>query len=90
MLPVLLLSAALLQAPEPTVTLIYRDRPDVTITVNEAWRRLETTQDERERVALTLALGTRATEPVIVNLSYSDFHRERFQRQPAQAPIPDN
>lgn len=81
----------LAQSSEPTVTLVFgTDRPDVKITVTEAWKRLETTRDERERVALTLALGTRYVTPEPINLKHHDLERERWQRQPAQAPVPDN
>lgn len=91
MIAELVLGIALLQSPEPTVTLVFRaDEPTVTITVTEAWERLNVTRDARERVALVLALGTRSVAVKPLNLAPYDLERERWQRQPAQAPIPDD
>lgn len=49
---------------EPTVTLVFGlNEPDVTLTVVDAQKRLETETDLRWQVALVLALGTLPPEP---------------------------
>lgn len=74
---------------QPTITLVLRDE-ERTVSVAEAERLLKS-EDQSLQVAATLALGTRTTEPeLITHLSPWNLHRERFQRQPAQAQIPDD
>lgn len=52
-------------APEPTVTLIFRDRTQ-TITLSEAkalYKTVDPVKDQALHVALTLALGTAPVKP---------------------------
>lgn len=75
-----------LSQPAPTVVLII-DGQELEVTIAQV-ERLRRSPDMRYAAAATIALGTRATLPEPVILAPWDFERERWQRQPAQAPIP--
>lgn len=87
MLPSLVLIAVFSQ-PAPTVALTIDGQTRI-VSVVEAERLLDSS-DTRLHAAAAIALGTRATEPELVTLPRHDIERERWQRQPAQKPIPDN
>lgn len=90
--PIFLLILFIPQNPKPeTVSVVLTpDQPIVTMTVNEAEKRIEDPKtDPKLRAAIVWALGTRYVRPEPVRLRPDDEFRERFQRQPAQSPIPE-
>ena len=92
MLPGLILAAALASQVEPVdVAIIYHDQTVIMPLANA--RRLYTStlaeNDLALKAALAIALGTLPSKPLPVNLRADDIERERWQRQPAQKPIPD-
>jgi hypothetical protein len=87
LLPVFALTITLLQ-PAPTVPVTLDGQVRV-VSVVEAEEMLRS-GEVKLREAAVIALGTRYVAPEsIAHLAPHDLQRERWQRQPAQRPIPN-
>ena len=74
--------------PPPTIALTINDM--VVVVGLDVAERLLKSPSLRLRAAAEIALGTRPASPEPVSLAPYDLERERWQRQPAQHPIPDD
>jgi len=81
----LILAVALSQTPAPDPVLpVTLSSGLALMKQSQAERLLKTTDDAKLKAAIEIALITQPTRVVEVQLPYSDFHRERWQRQPLQ------